>query len=85
LSESDEFKDNLANQVEILRLHFLLLNRMPTTAELQGWQDFLLGADRTDNVAPVQLDLDQWTNAFGTLDDQMRETFLDDPVFADGS
>jgi hypothetical protein len=85
LSESDAFKDNIANQVEILRLHFLLLKRMPTTAELQGWQDFLLGCGQTDNVTPIPLDLDQWTNAFGTLTDQMRQTFLDDPDFADGS
>jgi len=84
LSESDEFRGDVADRVEILRLHFLLLKRMPTTAELQGWQDFLLRCDQTDNITPIQLDLDQWTNAFGTLDDQMRDELLADPAFTAG-
>ena len=49
-SESDEFKKNLADQVEILRLYFLVLQRMPTSAELQSWQGFLLGYDQTDTL-----------------------------------
>jgi predicted TIM-barrel enzyme len=76
LSESDEFKGNIADQVEILRLHFLLLQRMPTTAELQSWQDFLLGCDQTDNIAPAESGLAYLTNYFATLDDQMRDDLL---------
>ena len=49
-SESDEFKANLADQVEILRLYFLLLQRVPTAAELQSWTGFLKGDDQTDTL-----------------------------------
>jgi hypothetical protein len=84
LSESDEFKGNVADQVEILRLHYLLLHRMPTMAELQGWQDFLLGCDPTDSAAPAQSDPDYLTNYFGTLDEQMRDDLLADPAFNNG-
>ena len=49
-SESLEFQANMANQVEIIRLYDLLLHRMPTTAELQSWQGFLLGTDQTDTL-----------------------------------
>jgi hypothetical protein len=84
LSEIDEFKDNIADQVEILRLHFLLLHRMPTPADLQNWQDFLLGSDQTDNAALTQSDLDYLTNYFDTLDDQMRDELLADPGFGGG-
>jgi hypothetical protein len=49
-SESLEFQANMANQVEIIRLYYLLLERMPTTAELQSWQGFLLGYDQTDTL-----------------------------------
>jgi hypothetical protein len=84
LSESDEFKGDIADQVEILRLHYLLLKRMPTPAELQSWQDFLMGSDQTDNVTLTQSDLDYWTNCFTTLDDQMRDDLLADPGFGGG-
>jgi hypothetical protein len=40
----------MANQVEIIRLYYLLLQRMPTTAELQSWQGFLVGTDQTDTL-----------------------------------
>ena len=83
LSESTEFMGKIADQVEIVRLHFLLLQRMPTKAELQGWQDFLLGYDETDSVALAQSDLDCWMN-LSTLDDQMRDELLADPGFAGG-
>jgi len=49
-SESTEFKNNLAFQVEVLRMYFLLLQRMPTTAELQTWIGFLKGYDQTDTL-----------------------------------
>jgi hypothetical protein len=49
-SESDEFKGNLAAQVEILRLYFLLDKRMPTPAELQGGIGFLKGYDQTETL-----------------------------------
>jgi hypothetical protein len=84
LLESDEFKDNVADQVEILRLHFLLLHRMPTAAELQSWQGFLLDCDQTDAAAPAQPDLAYWRNYFATLDDQMRDDLLADPAFGNG-
>jgi alpha-tubulin suppressor-like RCC1 family protein len=84
LSESDEFKDNVADQIEILRLHYLLLHRMPTPVELQNWQDFLLGLDQMDNVAPAQSYLDSWENYPGTLDAQMRDDLLADPAFTGG-
>jgi serralysin len=47
-SESPEFQADMANQVEIIRLYDLLLQRMPTAVELQTWQGFLLGYDQTD-------------------------------------
>jgi hypothetical protein len=84
LSESDEFKGNVADQVEILRLHYLLLQRMPTAAELQSWQDFLLGCDPTDSAAAAQSDLDYLTNYFDTLDSQMRDELLAEPAFSNG-
>ena len=49
-SESDEFKGNMANQVEIIRLYYLLLRRMPTATELQSWLAFLRGDDQTDTL-----------------------------------
>jgi hypothetical protein len=49
-SESDEFKGELAGQVEILRLYYLLLQRMPTAAELQDWIGFLKGYGQTDSI-----------------------------------
>jgi len=84
LSESEEFKGNVADQVEILRLHFLLLHRMPTAAELQNWQDFLLGGDEADNAVSAESDPDYWTKYFTTLDDQMRDDLLADPAFSNG-
>jgi hypothetical protein len=57
---------------------------MPTPAELQSWQDFLIGSDQTDNVTLTQSDLDYWTNCFTTLDDQMRDDLLADPGFGGG-
>jgi hypothetical protein len=47
-SESDEFKAGVADPVEIIRLYYLLLQRMPTATELQSWQGFLRGSDQTD-------------------------------------
>jgi hypothetical protein len=47
-SESDAFKAAIAHQVEIVRLYYLLLKRMPTAAELQNWLGFLQGYDQTD-------------------------------------
>jgi photosystem II stability/assembly factor-like uncharacterized protein len=49
-SESPEFQTDMANQVEIIRLYDLLLQRMPTTAELQSWLGFLQGYDQTDTL-----------------------------------
>ena len=49
-SESDEFKADIANQVEIVRLYYLLLHRMPTATELQNWLGFLQGYDQTDTL-----------------------------------
>jgi hypothetical protein len=49
-SESDEFKRNLSDQVEILRLYFLLLQRMPTTGELLDWIGVLKGYGQTDTI-----------------------------------
>jgi hypothetical protein len=49
-SESSEFQADMASQVEIIRLYDLLLQRMPTTSELQSWQGFLLGYDQTDTL-----------------------------------
>jgi hypothetical protein len=47
-SESDEFKANIVNQVEIVRLYYLLEQRMPTAAELQNWTGFFNGDAQTD-------------------------------------
>jgi hypothetical protein len=47
-SESPEFQTDMANPVEIIRLYYLLLHRMPTAAELQTWLGFLQGNDQTD-------------------------------------
>ena len=49
-SESDEFKTDMANQVEIIRLYYLLFQRMPTTTELRSWLAFLQGDDETDTL-----------------------------------
>jgi hypothetical protein len=49
-SESPEFQADMANQVEIVRLYFLLKQRMPTAAELQSWIGFLNGEDQTDTL-----------------------------------
>jgi alpha-tubulin suppressor-like RCC1 family protein len=49
-SESVEFKANLATEVEILRLYFLFLQRMPTTNELQSWLGFFNGDDQTETL-----------------------------------
>jgi MBG domain/Domain of unknown function (DUF4214)/MBG domain (YGX type)/Abnormal spindle-like microcephaly-assoc'd, ASPM-SPD-2-Hydin/Immunoglobulin domain len=49
-SESDEFKQKMANQVEIVRLYYLLEQRMPTATELQSWIGFLNGDDQTDTL-----------------------------------
>ncbi len=49
-SESNEFKQDVANEVEIVRLYFLLLQRMPTAAELQEWTSFLKGYSQTDTL-----------------------------------
>jgi hypothetical protein len=57
---------------------------MPTAAELQNWQDFLLGCDQTDDVTLTQSDLDYWMTISGTLDDQMRDDLLADPAFVGG-
>jgi hypothetical protein len=57
---------------------------MPTMAELQGWQDFLLGCDPTDSAAAAQSDLDYLTNYFDTLDSQMRDELLAEPAFSNG-
>jgi hypothetical protein len=53
-SESEEFKGELASQVEILRLYSLLLKRMPTSTELQNWLEFLKGHGQTDNLVAQQ-------------------------------
>jgi sugar lactone lactonase YvrE len=49
-SESPEFQADMANQVEVIRLYDLLLQRMPTDAELQSWLGFLQGYDQTDTL-----------------------------------
>jgi alpha-tubulin suppressor-like RCC1 family protein len=49
-SESPEFQADMADQVEIIRLYDLLLQRMPTDAELQNWLGFLQGCDQTDTL-----------------------------------
>ena len=52
-SESPEFQADMANQVEIVRLYYLLLQRMPTPAELQSWIAFLNGDDQTDTLVAL--------------------------------
>jgi hypothetical protein len=49
-SESPEFQADMANQVEIVRLYYLLEQRMPTAEELQSWIAFLNGDDQTDTL-----------------------------------
>ena len=49
-SESPEFRAEIANQVEILRLYYLLLKRMPNTTELQSWIASLNGDVQTDTL-----------------------------------
>jgi hypothetical protein len=49
-SESDEFKARTADAVEVLRLFFLLDQRMPTEAELRDWTGFLRGWGQTDTL-----------------------------------
>jgi sugar lactone lactonase YvrE len=49
-SESPEFQADMANQVDIIRLYYLLMERMPSTAELQNWIAFLNGDDQTDTL-----------------------------------
>ena len=49
-SESDEFKAMIAHQVEIVRLFYLLKERMPTATELQSWSAFLNGDSQTDSL-----------------------------------
>ncbi len=50
ISESSESQTKLANPVEVARLFYLLLQRMPTTAEFQTWLGFLRGDDQTDDL-----------------------------------
>jgi Domain of unknown function (DUF4214)/Immunoglobulin I-set domain/Immunoglobulin domain/FG-GAP-like repeat len=52
-SESDEFKANLASQVEIVRLFFLLKRQTPTSAQLENWLEFLKGYDQTDTLYAI--------------------------------
>ncbi len=49
-SESDEFKADMADQVEIVRLFFLLEQRMPTAAEMQAWTAYLNGDGQTETL-----------------------------------
>jgi hypothetical protein len=83
LAESDEFKTDISDQLEIARLYYLLQQRMPTAAESLVWQDFLLGDDQADDAATIQQETDLSTDYQTTLTDQFRATFLDDPGFAD--
>ena len=77
LSESGEFKENTAYWVEILRLYFLLQQRMPTAAEVQGWIEFLQGDGQADTPALCQQEIDDWMNCL-PLTDEMSETILDE-------
>ena len=81
LSESPEFKADIADQVEVTRLYFLLQQRMPTPAELQGWIEFLQGDGQADDAALYQQEIDSWMSCL-PLTDEMRETFLNGPGFA---
>jgi hypothetical protein len=78
LAESDEFKTDISDQLEIARLYCLLQQRMPTATELLVWQDFLLGDGQADDATASQQDPDHPTIYLTTLTDQFRETFLDD-------
>jgi len=49
-SESTEFKNNLSDQVEILRLFFLLKQSMPTATQMQTWIEFLKGYGQTETL-----------------------------------
>ena len=49
-SESPEFQADMANQVEVIRLYDVLLQRMPTDVELRSWLGFLQGCDQTDTL-----------------------------------
>jgi hypothetical protein len=49
-SESDEFKGDMADRMEVLRLFCLLDQRMPTGAELQDRLGFLKGYGQTDTL-----------------------------------
>jgi alpha-tubulin suppressor-like RCC1 family protein len=49
-SESPEFQADMANQVEIVRLFYLLEGRMSTASELQGWITALNGDQQTDTL-----------------------------------
>jgi hypothetical protein len=49
-SESLEFQANMADQVEVLRLYYLLLKRMPTATELSNWIGNLKGDDQTNTL-----------------------------------
>ena len=82
LSESNEFKADIADQVEVTRLYFLLEQRMPAPEELQGWIEFLQGDSQADDAMLYQQAIDDWMNDL-TLSDEMRETFLNGPGFAD--
>jgi Domain of unknown function (DUF4214)/Immunoglobulin I-set domain/Regulator of chromosome condensation (RCC1) repeat len=52
-SESPEFQADMANQVEIIRLYYLLMQRMPSAAELQSWIAFLNGDDQMDTLFTI--------------------------------
>jgi Domain of unknown function (DUF4214) len=49
-SESPEFQADSATQVEIIRLYYLLLKRMPTAAELASEIGFFSGDGQTDTL-----------------------------------
>ena len=82
LAESDEFKTAVADQVEILRLHFLLLHRMPAAAELQ---DFLLSGDHSVDARLSQSGPTQAADDFAARDDRLRDDLLAAPTFIQGN
>ena len=49
-SESPEFQADMANQVEIIRLYDLLMQRMPTDVELRNWLGFRQGDDQANTL-----------------------------------
>jgi hypothetical protein len=49
-SESPEFHTDVTNQVEVIRLYYLLLQRMPTAAELTSRMAFLSGDGQTETL-----------------------------------